>query len=143
MDDAEIVLVTSATVTGTARVVVNSYRRRGVKVGLLKIRTFRPFPFEEVRKALAPVPKVAVIDRNLSPGHGGIFFQEVKSALFNALDGVRPKLFGFIAGLGGRDITPETLSQIIDYTLQHEEPKSDILWAGVKTKEPRAFITEQ
>jgi len=143
MDDAEIVLVTSATVTGTARVVVNSYRRRGVKVGLLKIRTFRPFPFEEVRKALAPVPKVAVIDRNRSPGHGGIFFQEVKSALFNALDGVRPKLFGFIAGLGGRDITPETLSQIIDYTLQHEEPKSDILWAGVKSKEPRAFITEQ
>ena len=130
LDDAEVVLVTSGTVASTSRDVVDDFRERGIKVGMLKIRLFRPFPAEEVREALRGARKVAVIDRNISFGHGGVFAQEVKSVLYNA--GLRTPLFGFIAGLGGRDVTPQLIGQVLDYTLEHDEPPADIIWMGVK-----------
>ena len=130
LDDAEVVLVTSGTVASTSRDVVDDFRERGIKVGMLKIRLFRPFPAEEVREALRGARKVAVIDRNISFGHGGIFAQEIKSVLYNA--GLRTPLFGFIAGLGGRDVTPQLIGQVLDYTLDHDEPPADIIWMGVK-----------
>ncbi len=130
LDDAEVVLVTSGTVASTSRDVVDDFRERGIKVGMLKIRLFRPFPAEEVKEALEGARKVAVIDRNISFGHGGIFAQEIKSVLYNA--GLRTPLFGFIAGLGGRDVTPQLIGQVLDYTLEHDEPPADIIWMGVK-----------
>ena len=130
LDGAEVVLVTSGTVASTSRDVVDDFRERGIKVGMLKIRLFRPFPAEEVREALRGARKVAVIDRNISFGHGGIFAQEIKSVLYNA--GLRTPLFGFIAGLGGRDVTPQLIGQVLDYTLEHDEPPADIIWMGVK-----------
>lgn len=130
LDDAEVVLVTSGTVASTSRDVVDDFRERGIKVGMLKIRLFRPFPAEEVRESLRKARKVAVIDRNISFGHGGIFAQEIKSVLYNA--GLRTPLFGFIAGLGGRDVTPQLIGQVLDYTLEHDEPPADIIWMGVK-----------
>ena len=130
LDDAEVVLVTSGTVASTSRDVIDDFRERGLKVGMLKIRLFRPFPAEEVRQALRGARKVAVIDRNISFGHGGIFAQEIKSVLYNA--GLRTPLFGFIAGLGGRDVTPQLIGQVLDYTLEHDEPPADIIWMGVK-----------
>jgi len=134
LEDAELALVTSGTVTSTARLVVRELRERGEPVGLLKIRLFRPFPTEEVRRHLAQVEKIAVIDRNIGFGHGGIFAQEVKSALYNlGLDGgPRPAVFGFIAGLGGRDLTPELIKEIIDYTRERDRPESELIWKGVK-----------
>ena len=80
--DAEIVLVTSGAMTGTARVAVQSLRDKGVRAGLLKIKTFRPFPWQEVQEVLRDVPKVAVVDRNISIGKEGIFCQELKAALY-------------------------------------------------------------
>ena len=130
LDGAEVVLVTSGTVASTSRDVVDDFRERGIKVGMLKIRLFRPFPAEEVKEALEGARKVAVIDRNISFGHGGIFAQEIKSVLYNA--GLRTPLFGFIAGLGGRDVTPQLIGQVLDYTLEHDEPPADIIWMGVK-----------
>ena len=130
LDDAEVVLVTSGTVASTSRDVIDDFRERGLKVGMLKIRLFRPFPAEEVRESLRKARKVAVIDRNISFGHGGIFAQEIKSVLYNA--GLRTPLFGFIAGLGGRDVTPQLIGQVLDYTLEHDEPPADIIWMGVK-----------
>ena len=130
LDGAEVVLVTSGTVASTSRDVVDDFRERGIKVGMLKIRLFRPFPAEEVRESLRKARKVAVIDRNISFGHGGIFAQEIKSVLYNA--GLRTPLFGFIAGLGGRDVTPQLIGQVLDYTLEHDEPPADIIWMGVK-----------
>ena len=132
IDDAEIMLVTSATVTGTSRVVVDRMRDKGRKVGLLKIRLFRPFPLAEVRKVLMGVPKVAVIDRNICPGYGGIFAQEIKSALYGQSQNDHPRVFGFIAGLGGRDVKPEVIEEIIQYTEDHDRPEEDIIWIGVK-----------
>lgn len=128
-DDAKLILVTSGTITGTSRVVVDELRERGKKVGLLKIRTFRPFPVEDVRQVLVNADKVAVIDRNISFGHSGIFFEEVKSALYNGEK--TPPIWGFIAGLGGRDVTPATVQEAITYTERHDEPE-DIVWLGLK-----------
>jgi pyruvate/2-oxoacid:ferredoxin oxidoreductase alpha subunit len=130
LEDAEVVLVTSATITSTARVVVDELREEGHKVGLLKVRLFRPFPVEEIREALAGVRKVAVIDRNISFGHGGIFAEETKSALYNGPH--RPPIFGFIIGLGGRDVTPASIRGIAEYAFQHDAPEGEIIWRGVK-----------
>jgi pyruvate/2-oxoacid:ferredoxin oxidoreductase alpha subunit len=138
--DADVVLITSGTVTGTARTVIQERRARGEKIGLLKMRVFRPFPFEAIRQALAGIPKAAVIDRNISFGHGGIFYEEIKSALYGQPDA--PELFGFIAGLGGRDVTPQTINEVLDYTLTHDRPEHDILWVGLK-KRSREKIEEE
>ncbi len=134
LEDAQVALVTSATVSSTSRLAVNQLRAQGVPVGMLKIRLFRPFPIREVREHLSAVEKVAVIDRNISFGYGGIFAQEIKSALYNygLDDRSRPPLFGFVAGLGGRDITPELIKEIVQYTLDQDRPGGEIIWMGVK-----------
>lgn len=129
-DGAEILLITSGTATSTARIAVADMRKRGFPVGLLKMRVFRPFPANEVRELVAGVPKVAVIDRNICFGVGGIFCQEVKAALCNLE--TRPAVYGYVAGLGGRDITPEVIEDIITSTLEAAGPESDIIWIGAK-----------
>ncbi|MCD6554241.1 MAG: pyruvate ferredoxin oxidoreductase [Anaerolineae bacterium] len=130
LDDAEIALVTSGTVTGTSRVVVDELRDKGLKIGLLKVRMFRPFPHEKVRQALAGIEKVAVIDRNISFGDSGVFAQEVRAALYRA--DKRPPVFDFVTGLGGRDIVPATIREIVDYTVAHDAPVEEFTWIGVK-----------
>jgi len=130
LDGAEVVLVTSGTATSTARLVIEEMRDRGIPVGLLKMRVLRPFPYDEIRKLLGNVPKVAVIDRNICFGVGGIFCQEVKAALCS--QDTRPEVFGYIVGLGGRDITPEVIEGVIDRTLKADKPESDIIWTGAK-----------
>ena len=130
MDDAEIVLISSSTIASTLHVVIDELREQGKKVGLLRIRVFRPFPSEELRKILKGRKKVAVIDRNISFGHEGAFFTETKAALFNEKD--HPPIFGFIAGLGGRDVTPDVLKDIFNIVETTEGPDKDIYWIGVK-----------
>lgn len=129
-DDAELVLVTSGTASGTSREVIDQWRERGKAIGLLKVRAFRPFPSEQVRKDLKGISKVAVIDRNISCGKGGIFAEELKSALCNEEHG--PTVFSYVAGLGGRDITQETISDVIKHTLEQDRPKEEILWPDLK-----------
>ncbi|RLA95666.1 MAG: pyruvate ferredoxin oxidoreductase, partial [Deltaproteobacteria bacterium] len=99
---------------------------RGERAGLLKIKTFRPFPSKEVRHVLRGVPKVAVVDRNISMGKEGIFCQELKAALY-ALD-ARPAVFGYIAGLGGTDVSPEILEESVIATLRKDEPEDAPVW---------------
>jgi len=130
-EDADLLLVTTGTVTGTARVVVDEYRKKGEKVGLLKMKMFRPFPAEDVRRVLQRVRKVAVVDRNISFGSTGIFAQEIRSALHHHGEGT--SVFGFIAGLGGRDVTPAVLKEVIEYAKGQEAPEGDIRWIGAKT----------
>jgi pyruvate/2-oxoacid:ferredoxin oxidoreductase alpha subunit len=129
--DAEMVLVTSGTVSSTSRDVIDQYQNQGRAIGMLKIRTFRPFPSEEIRKALKGVPKVAVIDRNISYGVGGIMAEELRSSFCNTEE--RPAIFGYVAGLGGRDITQETISKVIEYTLEQERPNQDIFWPDLRS----------
>ena len=130
LEDAEIALVVSATATSTARLVVDRMRAKGKKVGLLKIRLFRPFPVAEVREALKGIKKVAVLDRNISYGTHGIFHQELKSALYS-LDGEAPKISGYICGLGGRDITPDFIEEIFIKT-EKSNLKDEYEWLKLK-----------
>lgn len=128
--DAELVFVTSGTPGYTARVAVDELRARGIKAGNLRIKLFRPFPFEKIRSVLSKVKRVAVLDRNISYGHHGIFYQEVKSAMYGQPD--QPLIFGFIAGLGGRDITRDYFREIADYALSKNRVEEEIVWIGVK-----------
>ncbi len=130
-EDADVVLVTSGTIAGTARAVIDARRRRGERVGLAKIRLFRPFPFDHVRCSLSRAAKLAVVDRNVSFGHGGIMASEIRAALCNQPS--PPLVFSYIAGLGGRDVTPETLQAVLDDTLVSERPSHDSLWVGLKS----------
>ncbi len=129
-EDAEAVILTSGTVTSTARVVIERLREEGIKVGLLKMKMFRPFPAEEIKRALKGVEKVGVIDRNISFGHEGIFAQEIRSTFCN--EDERPIVFGFIMGLGGRDVTPQVLEEAIHYTLDNDHPEDEVLWIDLK-----------
>jgi pyruvate/2-oxoacid:ferredoxin oxidoreductase alpha subunit len=125
-EDAELVLVTSGSITSTARVAVDLLRKKGFKVGLLKIKTFRPFPADETEVVLKGVAKVAVVDRNISIGKEGIFCQELKSALYNS--DTRPLIYGYIAGLDGTDVSPETLESIVVDALNKDMPDKVPVW---------------
>jgi len=128
--EAEILMMTSGTVTGTSRIVVQKLIEKGVSVAGIKIKRFRPFPSEEIYEEVKGAKKVAVIDRNLSAGVGGIFAHELKASLYSREE--RPQVFGFISGLGGRDITPELIEEAIQYTIDHPRPEEEIMWLGLK-----------
>jgi len=129
-DDADIILVTSGTAGFTARVAVDELRAKGVKAGNARIRVLRPFPFDRIRKVASKAKKIAVVDRNISYGYHGIFYQEVKSALYGGTN--TPACFGFITGLGGRDITPGDFREMAEYSLAKNKPEEEIVWIGVK-----------
>jgi pyruvate/2-oxoacid:ferredoxin oxidoreductase alpha subunit len=132
-EDAETVLVTSGSVTSTARTVVDERRARGERVGLVKIKMFRPFPVSLLRNALGGAARVAVLDRNLSPGRGGIFAEELRAALYDLPEGARPSVHGLVLGLGGRDVTPETIDAIVDHVINAgNAPERPDIWVGVK-----------
>jgi pyruvate/2-oxoacid:ferredoxin oxidoreductase alpha subunit len=128
-EDAEIIIVTTGTVTGTCRQALTELRAQGEKVGLFKLKMFRPFPAAIIRRQLGCAAKIAVIDRNFSFGAGGIFAQEIRAALCKLES--PPRVFGFIAGLGGRDITPQTLTQIYTETADNSVPATESTWIGL------------
>lgn len=108
--DADIVLVTSGAVGSTANAAVDALREKGLRAGNLRLRTFRPFPTQALKAFLRPGMKLAVVDRNYSPGATGIFCSEIKAALYDGK--APPEVYGYIAGLGGGDITSELLQEI-------------------------------
>ncbi|MCL5036583.1 MAG: pyruvate ferredoxin oxidoreductase [Chloroflexi bacterium] len=112
MDDAELVILSMGSVLGTVKEVVDERREKGEKIGVLKLRCYRPFPVEQLRSALAGIPKVAVLEKDISLGYEGALFTDLKAALYNTENA--PKISGFIAGLGGRDITRKTINDLID-----------------------------
>ena len=115
-EDAEVVIVSMGCSTGTAKVVVDKKREEGLKVGLIKIRMFRPSPRERLIKALNGKKAIGVIDRNVyyawNCGHN---FVELKT-LLSDLKTPAPRLLDFIAGLGGGDITDLQMERVIDRT---------------------------
>lgn len=112
-EGAETILVTMGAISETAMTTIDGLREAGRKVGLARIRLWRPFPFEEIREVLGKARVVAVTDRALSlGGQGGPVCSELRSALYEMSP--RPHVFGYIAGLGGRDVTIETFTEIID-----------------------------
>jgi len=129
-DGADLILVTSGAIASTARVVVDALRQKGRKVGMVKVRLFRPFPQEELYAVLRDVEKVAVVDRNVSFGVGGIFAHELNAAFCN--EKTRPPIFSYIAGLGGRDVTPQVLNDVVYQTYKRSQPEKHSVWVGMR-----------
>jgi len=111
-EDAEVVLVTAGSVAATAKDVVDAMRARGVRVGLARIRAFRPFPHAEIRSIASKVEGIAVLDRSYTFGAAGAMYTEVKASAYSCPK--RPVMKNYIAGLGGRDITPKILEKIFE-----------------------------
>ncbi|HOX31827.1 MAG TPA: hypothetical protein PLB91_05815 [Spirochaetales bacterium] len=128
-EDAEIVLAMAGTAASTARILVDELRAAGRRVGLLRIRLFRPFPAQAIRAALGPARKLAVLDRNCSFGAGGIFAQEIRAALCGHAG---PAVYSYVAGLGGRDITVESLRGVYEATRDRPEPPTESVWVGLR-----------
>ena len=113
LEDAEIAVVCVGSTCGTLRVVVDELRQDGVKAGLLRLRTFRPLPVEDLRKALVTAKATAVMDKSMSfGGLGGAVFCEIRHALYDEKQ--RPPIVNYIYGLGGRDTSPRELRGVFD-----------------------------
>ncbi len=130
VEDAKELIISSATIASTARSAIDYLREKGRKVGLLRIRLFRPFPAEIVRSLTSAMDKAIVIDRNISFGASGIFYQEVKAACYNNKN--KPPIFGVITGLGGRDVGKKDIIDIYEDVMKRDEIESDIIWKGVR-----------
>ncbi|HAX81529.1 MAG TPA: pyruvate ferredoxin oxidoreductase [Actinobacteria bacterium] len=129
LDDADYVIVSAGALTSNVRQAVREARRNGIKVGLLRLVAFRPFPFAAMRRVLAGRKKVAVLDRNMGPGHSGIFAAEIRSAMYGMPDA--PPIFGYVVGLGGRDVRVDTVADVLYDLITREEPEL-ALFVGVK-----------
>ena len=113
LEDADSAVVIIGSSAGTARATVDKLRAEGRKVGMLKVRVFRPFPFEEIAEALSGVKAVAVMDKAESfSAAGGPLFAETRSALYDLEN--RPKAINYVYGLGGRDFRVEDCEYIFD-----------------------------
>ena len=110
-DGARTVLATMGSMCGTARDAVDAMRDAGRAVGLLKVRLFRPLPVEALRAALAGVPEVIVLDRNYSPGCGGVLHQELRAALYG-MPGA-PRIHGLLAGVGGVNVSAQRIAELV------------------------------
>ena len=125
MTGAEVVVLTMGSMAGTARDAVDRLRDEGIAAGLLKLRLFRPFPADELRAALAGVPCTIVLDRNYSPGMGGVLHQEAKAALYGTVGA--PRMHGLLAGVGGVNVDVATIARLVrDY--RNADPSPDAVW---------------
>ena len=120
LDDAEVAIVVINSTAGTAKTAIDEMRKEGKKVGLLKIRVFRPFPMEEIAEALKHVKMVAVMDKSEGfSAAGGPVFAEVRSALYDC--NPRPKMVNYVYGLGGRDVTVAHIREIFETLLREKD----------------------
>jgi 2-oxoisovalerate ferredoxin oxidoreductase alpha subunit len=120
-DNADYILISMGAIGAESKVTIDKLQKEGFKVGLARLRTFRPFPQEEILK-LSKKADLITIDRNISPGIEGALFSEVKASLFNKSDA---KVFGYIAGLGGKDVPfndiEKMCKKVIDGKTKHLE----------------------
>ena len=124
-EDAETLMVTMGSFGETASVAVDMMRDQGRSVGLLKIRLWRPFPFDVFRRVSAGAKQLVVMDRAISlGGPGGPVASEVKAALYGEEN--RPMIYNFVTGLGGRDVSPSDYIKMVDKAeIEIEEGKKD------------------
>ncbi|MCW3994895.1 MAG: pyruvate ferredoxin oxidoreductase [Candidatus Bathyarchaeota archaeon] len=117
LNDAEIAVVCVGSTSGTLKVVIDELRQEGIKAGLLRLRTFRPLPVEEIRSALKNAKAIAVMDKSMSfGGFGGAVYHEVRHALYDGQN--HPPIVDYIYGLGGRDSNPKAFRTIFEDLLR-------------------------
>jgi pyruvate ferredoxin oxidoreductase alpha subunit len=110
-DDAEVVIVTLGSVIGTIKDAIDAMRSEGKKVGLVKVRSYRPFPVQALRKALKDASVIAVVEKDVSIGSEAGLVTDLKAAFYNS--NIKAPIIGFAAGLGGRDITIKDIRTIV------------------------------
>jgi pyruvate ferredoxin oxidoreductase alpha subunit len=120
--DAETILVAKGSICGTIKDVVDELREKGRKVGLVRIKTFRPFPRAAILSALRGAKQIAVIEKGGSFGAGGIMTPEIKEVLYDA--GARIPVSGFCVQLGGREVTGDGIREIIERVSKGEKQKA-------------------
>ena len=128
-EDADTVLVTSATVSTTARRVVERRRAGGERVGLVKMRLFRPFPEAALREACGGARRIGVLDRDYAAGMGGVWWQDTRAAFQG--DTVGRLIQNYLVGVGGGDVTPELIDGILD-DLETRHVAAPPVWVEVE-----------
>ena len=128
-EDADTILIACNTMARTLHNVVRERRARGEKIGMIRTKLFRPFPRKELLAAIGNASRVAVLDRNHSPGSGGIFWLEIAATLKDRPDVL---LQDYLVGLGGGDVTPENINAIID-DLNERTTASEPEWKDTST----------
>jgi pyruvate/2-oxoacid:ferredoxin oxidoreductase alpha subunit len=129
-DDADMVLVATGTMATTAREVVRKRRAAGEKIGLIKLKMFRPFPAAALREACGSAKHVAVLDRNYAAGSGGVFWQDTRAAFQGHRNDVL--IQNYLTGLCGEDVTPAVIDQILA-DLASRELAGDPVWMGIES----------
>jgi pyruvate ferredoxin oxidoreductase alpha subunit len=133
-EGAETLLVTMGSITETAMSAVDDLREKGQKVGLIHIRLWRPFPFEEFFKSIRGAKVLAVVDRALIPGGvGGPVGLEIKSALFEKKE--KPYVAEFVAGLGGRDLTVEVFAEMVAKAERYAQGQKEMHYEIIGVRE--------
>ena len=133
-DDAEIGVVLAGSWAGDAKEAADMLRKKGLRAGVVRLRATRPFPADKLAEAVEKMNAVAVIDRSLSPGLPSVLAAEVKAALYDR--GRRPFVKCFIAGLGGRDVTPLDFAASVESTLKslRREGAGEVEWLGLRAR---------
>jgi len=131
-DDAETIIVATGTMATTVREIVRERRAAGEKIGLVKLKMFRPFPNTALRAACESATRIAVLDRNYAAGTGGVFWQETKAAFQGHRDDLL--IQDYLAGLCGGDVTPTVIDDILA-DLASRTAAGDPVWMGIETGE--------
>lgn len=133
-EDAELSIICLGSTAGTIRTVIEEYRTKGMKVGVIRLKTFRPFPENELKTALRNVKAVAVLDRSGGYGAiGGPVFNELRSILYDCKE--RPFIVNYIYGLGGRDVTPKLIKKVYEdlrNIVKTGQVKENVKFLGVR-----------
>jgi 2-oxoisovalerate ferredoxin oxidoreductase alpha subunit len=129
-EDAETVIVAAGSMSSTIRAAIDEMRQKGRKIGLARIRVFRPFPFDEFRELASRIHSFVVLDRSFGMGCEGAFFSEIKAALYPLSD--RPDIRGYAVGIGGRDVTVDTIISIVTDSETNDNPKWTQEWIGLR-----------
>ncbi len=134
-DDAEVILLTMGSLSSSSKDIVDQLRKRGEKVGLVKLKAFRPFPTDEVIAAIGHAKAVAVLEKDISLGHAGGLFLDTAASFVNMKNA--PLIINFICGLGGRDVTRSQLEQAVNETkaaAASGKVAEKVRWLGLQEK---------
>lgn len=135
-DGADYVLVGMGTLSSPVKVAVRKLREKGEKVGFVRVRWFRPFPAEDLRKSLAKFKAVGVVDRDYSfgsPNYGGILYNEVRSTLYSLPN--RPSVICLISGLGGREVSADNAVEMfraVEQAYKKNNMDVEAKWIGLR-----------
>ena len=140
LDDAEIVLLGSGSMCGTIKTVIDEQRKKGIKVGLLKLRMYRPFPSEKLVQALKGKKAVGVVDRSIAFGFkGGPIYTELKAFSEEMKE---TKVISFIDGIANTDITKDNINKMIAITQDAADGKEvpEVTWVSDSLQQEQGGI---